>query len=169
MQSLLRNAVALDRTHLDRERGRPGDLSAPFERGAEVGRIDDVEAAQVLLALDVRAVRREQCPVLCPDYDRRARREESVRRDSSAGGPHPLIDGVHGTHDLLQVHGRRRRSVSVRLVDAEEALIQRGFPMEASAGSLPLSFYEHSSSISARKAPDRRRKSSSFNLSTSPT
>ena len=84
-QSLLRNAVALDRTHLDRERGRPGDLSAPFERGAEVGRIDDVEAAQVLLALDVRAVRRDQCPVLCPDNDRRARREESVRRDSSAG------------------------------------------------------------------------------------
>jgi hypothetical protein len=42
----------LDRTHLDRERGRPGDRSALFERGAEVRRIDNVEAAHVLLARD---------------------------------------------------------------------------------------------------------------------
>lgn len=49
-QSLLWSVVVLDRTHLDRERGRPGDRSALFERGAEVGRIDDVEAVQVLLA-----------------------------------------------------------------------------------------------------------------------
>src|SRR5207237_10448045 len=40
-----------ERPHFDRKRGRAGELAPPFERGVEVGRLDDREPADVLFAL----------------------------------------------------------------------------------------------------------------------
>jgi hypothetical protein len=62
--------------HLDREGGHPGQLAAPLESGVQVGRLDDREPAQVLLALGERAVGREHLAVGGPDHGGRVRREQ---------------------------------------------------------------------------------------------
>src|SRR5689334_18500401 len=62
----------LERTHFNRQRDGAGQLARPFERRVEIRRFDDREAADVLLALGVRAVGHPQVTVLQPDDGGRA-------------------------------------------------------------------------------------------------
>src|SRR5260370_20747468 len=58
----------LERPDLDRNRARPGGLTRPLERSVEVRRLDDPEAADVLLPFDEGAVGDEQLAVLEPHH-----------------------------------------------------------------------------------------------------
>src|SRR6266542_2018477 len=115
--------LVLERPHLDRQRDRPGGLTAPFERGVEVGRPDDHEAAAVLLALGVRAVGREHLAVLEPHDGGRARGVQAPVEDPRARGLDLPDQGVDVPHHLLEIHGGWGRSVG--LVDAEQVLLHR--------------------------------------------
>src|SRR6266540_939556 len=115
--------LVLERPHLDRQRDRPGGLTAPFERGVEVGRPDDHEAAAVLLALGVRAVGREHLALLEPHDGGRARGVQAPVEDPRARGLDLPDQGVDVPHHLLEIHGGWGRSVG--LVDAEQVLLHR--------------------------------------------
>ena len=69
----------------------PGQLAAPRERGVEVGRLDDRESADVLLALGERAVGHEHLAVLEPDHRGRAGRVQPAGEDPDAGRHHLVI------------------------------------------------------------------------------
>jgi hypothetical protein len=88
---------------------------------AEIGRLDDREPAEVLLALDVRTVGREHLVLLQLHHSGRARRVQAPGEHPGAGRPELCIHGLDVPHDRLQKLGRRR-SIRVRLVDAEQVL-----------------------------------------------
>src|SRR5262245_45062598 len=58
------SALAPERPYLDRQGGHPSRLAAPFERGVEIGSVDDAATADVLLALGVRAIGHEHVAAL---------------------------------------------------------------------------------------------------------
>src|SRR5438132_826480 len=82
--------AALAWPHLDRGGGRQRQLPAPLEGGVEVGRLDDAAPAQVLLALDIRAVGHEHLPVLGSQHRGRAGGMETVGEDPSTRRLHLL-------------------------------------------------------------------------------
>src|SRR6266511_2741082 len=116
---------ALERPDLDREGGRPGEPAAPFERGVEIGRLDDREPADVLLALGERAVGGEHVAVPEPHHRGRARGVQASGEDPCAGGLELLVQGVEVPSHLLE--DLRRGRVPVRLVDAEQVLLHEVF------------------------------------------
>src|SRR6266581_2310371 len=55
--------LVVEGTHLDRKRCGARELTAPLERGVEVGRTDDCEPTDMLLTLGERSVGREHLAV----------------------------------------------------------------------------------------------------------
>ena len=84
--------VLLERPHLDRQRVAAGELAAPLERGVEIGRLDDGEAADVLLALGERAVGHEHVAVLRPHHRGGAGRVQAAGEHPGAGGLQLLVE-----------------------------------------------------------------------------
>ena len=115
-----------ERSHLDRNAAQGlGELAAPLERGVEIGRLDDREPADVLLALDVRTVGGEHRPVLHAHDGRRARRMEPTVEDPDAGGLHLLLHGGDVADDA-GIQNLWRRRITVGLIDGEQVLLHGG-------------------------------------------
>src|ERR1043165_3232850 len=57
------SAVVLKRPHFDWQRDGTCKLASPLERCIQIGCLNDVETAEVLLAFDVRAVGRQHLAV----------------------------------------------------------------------------------------------------------
>src|SRR5438045_594126 len=68
---------AAERTHFNRERCRASEPVSPLECDVQVWRLDDREAADVLLALDEWAVGHEDIAILRTNDGRRARRMQT--------------------------------------------------------------------------------------------
>src|SRR6185312_9340341 len=103
--------------------GGPGELAAPFECGVEVSGLDDGEAADVLLALGVRAVGDEHAVALGPHHGGGARRLQARGEDPRARGLEFPLPGADAVHHLAQDLGWRGRAVG--LVDAEQVAVHR--------------------------------------------
>src|SRR5688572_8746924 len=52
--------LTLERPYLNRQGGRLGELTTPFERGVEIGRLDDTDPADMLFPFGERPVGHEQ-------------------------------------------------------------------------------------------------------------
>src|SRR5215211_7920144 len=116
----------LERPDLDGEGGRLGQPAAPGQGGVQVGRPDDGEAADVLLALGEGAVGAEHLAVGDPHDGGRARRVQPTGEHPGPGLPELAVQGVEVGRDPLQHLGRGSRAVG--LVDAEQVLAHRGAP-----------------------------------------
>jgi hypothetical protein len=119
MAATSRISPVLERPHLDRKEGdRPGELPGPLERGVQIGRADDRQPADVLLALDVRAVGRDDLPALGAHDAGGARRVQAAGEQPRTGRSCPMLQGVQVVLDLLDV--AVDRGVGVGLVEAEQ-------------------------------------------------
>src|SRR5205807_553543 len=118
--------LLLKRPHLDRECDRPRELATPFQRGVEVGRVDDAESADVLLALDVGPIGYEHLASLEPNDRRRACRVQTAVEDPGPSRLHLRNHDTDFPHHFSEVDGRRRRPV--RLIDAQKILRQFRLP-----------------------------------------
>src|SRR5215470_19057767 len=91
-----------ERPHLDRQRGRPGQLAAPIEGRVEVGRRDDREPAEVLLTLREWAIRDEHVTAGGPQYGGGAGGVQATGEHPRTGGLHLRAQVIDVPHDLLQ-------------------------------------------------------------------
>src|SRR5262245_11087437 len=114
---------AVERADLDRQRRRLRGLAAPLERRVEVGRADDRQPADVLLALGVRPVGHQHLVAADAHDGRGARRVQPAGEDPRAGGLHLVLQGGDVARDPVEVD--RRRRVAVGLHDAEQVLLHR--------------------------------------------
>ena len=80
------------------------------ERRVEIRRLEDGDAADLLLALDERTVGRDDLATLVAQHGGGTRRRESAAEYPHAGGLHFLLDRMHVAHDSLQGVGRRLRA-----------------------------------------------------------
>src|SRR5207237_2355605 len=126
-----------ERPQFDGKRGRAGELAPPFERGVEVGRLDDREPADVLFALRKRAVGRQHVAALDPDDGGRARGVQPTGEDPRACGLQLLADGIDVAHHVVQHLGRWR--VAVGLINAEQVLLHWSILFDVAAGVMPAS------------------------------
>jgi hypothetical protein len=127
-------AVVLDRPHLDRESDDPCQLAAPFQRGVEVGGLDQGEPAEMFLAsvygpsvvTTSPPSSRSTVAVLggCSPW-RRPRRP----RPSSPGSTREVL------HYRFQDLGRRWFSVG--LVEAQQVLVHPVLLLDVAAGAMP--------------------------------
>jgi hypothetical protein len=113
-----------------------GGLAAPFHRGVEIGRLDDDDAADMLLGLDEGAIDRQHVPVLEPHDGGRARGFEAPVEDPRTGGLDLLDQRTDVPHDRPQDLGRGRRSLGLNY--AQQVLLHPRL-LEVAAGSLPAS------------------------------
>ena len=129
------SAMSDHRPDLDRQLARGRGLARPGERGVQVGRPDDPEPADVLLALGERPVGDEHVAAVRPQHGGRVRRVQAAGEDPGARRLHLGVHRVDVAHDRLE--DLRRRRIPVRLVDAEQVLLHLGHPPDATpAGSL---------------------------------
>ena len=106
---LLRLGLVLERPHLDRAPAGDRRLGGPGQRGVEIGRLDDPEAAELLLRLGERAVGRHDLAALRLDDGRRVRRVQPAAEDPGALRPDLLVDGIDVGVDPLDLIGRGLR------------------------------------------------------------
>src|SRR5690625_919724 len=151
------------RAYLDRQRGRGGDPPRPLERGVEVGRLDQGETTQVLLALDERTVGHQRVTAVVA-YDRRdLGRLQSEVEHPRTGRLHLFGQCGQLGHHRVERLGRRWRAVG--LIDAEQILRHRASPFTSLARSYvasttPVVVVSVSTSRSRREcAPNSRRPS----------
>src|SRR6185437_2390349 len=108
--------------HLDRQPDHLGELATPLQRAVEVGRLDDGEPAQVLLAFGERAVGHQDLAVLAPQHGGRARGVQAAVEDPGTGVL-GLLDHIgDALHDRAE-HLGRRHGAAGRSVDAEQVLV----------------------------------------------
>src|ERR1051326_449357 len=110
--------VGIDWTDFDWQRQRPGGFAAPFEGGVQVRRLDDNEAADVLLALGIRAVGDHGFALLKTHRRGGASDMQTDAEDPGASSLHLLAEGVGVAHDGVQ--DLRWRRIAIGLVDAEQ-------------------------------------------------
>src|SRR5262245_11138282 len=135
-----RSVFLAKRANFDRERRRQRELAAPVERGVEIGRLDDAEAADVFLAFGERSVRREHLAALDAYDGGSAGCVQAGREDPRAGCLHLVADRLHVAHDFLE--GRRRGRFTVGLIHAEQVLLHMVL-VEVTAGPMPASHPLH--------------------------
>src|SRR4051812_46279811 len=132
-----RSRLVRERPHLDWQRRRRRRPAPPCDGGVEVGRADDREAAQVLLALGERAVGHQDVAALDPQHRGRRRRVQPAGEDPGPGGAHLLVERGDVAADRLHVDVLGRRAVG--LVDAEQVLLHLVPPW---GGECPHPLYE---------------------------
>ena len=150
-------ASVQERPHLDRQRGGGGEPATPRQGRVQVGRLDDGEPAEVLLALGERAVGDQHVTVVRPQHGRRvgrvqARRRTPTRRPPSCPG------------STLPGHGRWWPAPpvpggTVGLVDAEQVLLHFGSSMSAVThytNGPPADRHRASGRVRNRRCPGRR-------------
>src|SRR4029079_11577470 len=117
-------AVVLERPHFDGQRDDTGGPASALQRRVEIGGADDREPAEVLLALDIRAVGDQRLvPFLLHDRGR-AGVVQAPGEHPHAGLLHLFAQGMDLAHDALQIDRRRRHAVG--LVDTDQVLSHRG-------------------------------------------
>jgi hypothetical protein len=112
--------AALERPHLDGQRDDACDSARPGQRLVEVGGVDDVDPADVLLPLEVRTVGDEYVSFPHPDDGRGGRRVQSRGEHPDAGGPHLVVERGEVAHHPLEYLGWGRAAIG--LIDAEQVL-----------------------------------------------
>src|SRR5438105_586851 len=101
-----------------------GGQSAPPDQSAvKIGRLDDKETADVLLAFGVRAVGHQDVAPLEAYDGRRGRWVEPAVEDPGAGCFGLLDQGVDTGHDLIHARHDLWRRWSIGLVDAEQIVL----------------------------------------------
>src|SRR5580700_6151425 len=113
--------LILERPDLDRDRARAGGLSAPVQRGIQVGGLDHPEAAHVLFALDERSVGDEDVAAVLPDHGRRAGRVQPAGEDPRAGLLKLGVQRLDVRRDLL--YDLWLGDVALGMVHAEQVLL----------------------------------------------
>src|SRR5688500_18130344 len=112
--------LALEGAHLDRQRADGARVPAPpRERHVEVRRLDDREAAELLLALDERPVGDEHVVSRRAEHGGRARRMQPAGEHPASRRLEFLPDDADLAHHRLEDLGGRRRAVG-GLIDADE-------------------------------------------------
>ena len=85
-------------------------LARPVERRVEIRRPEDRDAADLLLALDERAIRGDDVSGLLPDHRRRVGGMKPAAEHPRARRLHPLLHGLDVLHDFSQRIGWRLRA-----------------------------------------------------------
>src|SRR6478672_9815437 len=111
-------SFVVEGTYFHRKRGRLRQPGSPFQRGVEIGRFDDGESAEVLLAFHEWSVGHERVAILHANDGRRARWMQTAGEHPAARRLELPVQGREVLHDGAKHFGRRDRAVG--LVNAQQ-------------------------------------------------